>query len=263
MTQAVGSVPGTLIDWAAGVIGIPPAVVAAQISEESGGNPAAVSPTGAQGVAQFEPGTWASEGCSGSPGNVNDAMKCYAKYMYQLLGQEHGSVRDALAAYNAGPGNLQAGYGYADIILRNAGQPAGLAGRGGTGDSGSAGATLTSYDASACIFGFPGITLPGVLGFGGGTGAGAFCVLSKSEARALVGAGLMMAGWGIGLVGAVILAASAFHHVPGADQALQAAGRITPAGLAERELTRREQKVSGTERRRRLERRERRAARSP
>jgi hypothetical protein len=42
--------------------------------------------------------------------------------MKQLLAEEHGSVRDALAAYNAGPANKQAGYGYADSILAQAGQ---------------------------------------------------------------------------------------------------------------------------------------------
>jgi hypothetical protein len=42
--------------------------------------------------------------------------------MNQLLAEEHGDVRNALAAYNAGPGNLSAGYGYADSILSLAGQ---------------------------------------------------------------------------------------------------------------------------------------------
>ena len=42
--------------------------------------------------------------------------------MNQLLAEEGGNVRDALAAYNAGPANKSAGYGYADSILSQAGQ---------------------------------------------------------------------------------------------------------------------------------------------
>jgi len=213
MTAAVGQVPGTLIDWAAGVIGIPSSVVAAQINEESGGNPSAVSPTGAQGVAQFEPGTWTSEGCSGSPDNVTDAMKCYAKYMYQLLQTEHGSVRDALAAYNAGPGNLQAGYGYADTILANAGQSQGITGSGGTGDSSSA--TTTSSTASdACLI------MAGENGFFG-IGAASVCLFSKAQARALVGGLFVTAGLVLGIAGAVILAAAAFRSTGAASAVSQ------------------------------------------
>jgi hypothetical protein len=52
--------------------------------------------------------------------------------MQQLLHSQGGSVRKALAAYNAGPGNIGAGYGYADGILAAAKQPGGLTGSGGS-----------------------------------------------------------------------------------------------------------------------------------
>lgn len=100
--------------------GLPLKVVAAQISEESGWQPNATSPTGAEGIAQFEPGTWSSWG-HGSAYNPQDAMPAYGRFMGHLLKQYHGDIRDALAAYNAGPGNLQAGYSYADQILGAAG----------------------------------------------------------------------------------------------------------------------------------------------
>jgi hypothetical protein len=208
MTQGVGSVPGTLISWAAGVIGVPASVVRAQINEESGGNPQALSPTGAQGVAQFEPGTWQDEGCSGSPNNVSDAMKCYAKTMYQLVKQFHGNVRDALAAYNAGPGNLQAGYGYADTILADAGQNSGLSASGGTGkanlDSASGGPVL-SGNGSGCLVGGSNIDLKV-------TSVTFPCLLSATGVRVIVG-GLCLTAAGImGLAAMVILAASAFNH---------------------------------------------------
>jgi hypothetical protein len=217
---AVGQVPGTLIDWAAGVIGIPCTVVAAQITEESGGNPDALSPTGAQGVAQFEPGTWAGEGCAGSPNNVNNAMTCYAKMMYQLV-KQYGSVRDALAAYNAGGANIAAGYGYADTILGNAGQSQGLTGGGGTGAPGGApGATTTAATSdSTCLIG----------------GSGFFnlvdvCLFSKTEARALTG-GLALAGGGfLALLGLLFLAVYGLRET-GAGKAAGGAMEGIGAGL--------------------------------
>ena len=117
-------VPATYQPWvqqAASNTGLSPAIVAAQINTESGFNPRATSPTGAQGIAQIEPGTWAGLGIAGTPYSPQAALQGYSKLMSELLAQFHGNVRDALAAYNAGSGNLQAGYGYADSILSAAG----------------------------------------------------------------------------------------------------------------------------------------------
>ena len=124
------------VNTAAAATGLPVGVVAAQINEESGFQPGVSSPAGAEGIAQFLPSTWHGLGCSGSPFNAGDSFRCYATYMSQLLHQFHGNVRDALAAYNAGPGNLQAGYGYADTILRAAGQSPGITAAGGSGGGG-------------------------------------------------------------------------------------------------------------------------------
>jgi hypothetical protein len=105
---------------AARMSGLPLAVVIAQINDESRFDPNAVSDEGAEGIAQFEPGTWASWG-TGSPFNPADAFPAYAAFMHYLLHLFNGDIRDALAAYNAGPGDVPAGYGYADSILSAAG----------------------------------------------------------------------------------------------------------------------------------------------
>lgn len=104
---------------AAKALGIPPSVVAAQIQLESDWNPNARSSAGAEGIAQFEPATFAQYG-TGSPYNASDAFAAYTKYMAALLKQEGGDIRKALEAYNAGPGDLPAGSGYASKILTSA-----------------------------------------------------------------------------------------------------------------------------------------------
>lgn len=100
--------------------GLPFAIIACQANEESGFNANAVSPAGAEGWLQFLPGTFASY-ASGSPFNVNDAATAYIGFMNVLLRWSGGDVQKALAAYNAGQGNWQAGLGYADTIIGCAG----------------------------------------------------------------------------------------------------------------------------------------------
>lgn len=237
MTNAVGQVPGSLIDWAAGVVGIPSPVVSSQISLESGGDPAALSPTGAQGVAQFEPGTWSGLGCAGSPYNVNDGMRCYAKYMYQLVQQFHGNVRDALAAYNAGPGNLSAGYGYADQILSAAGQSSGL--QAGQGSPSSAGVTSAQQQQEAaganCAWSIGGQHI-GIL-FGHGPSLPTACLITKTEIRAFMGGLIMVAGGLVMLPGIILLAAYGLKATGVAQKATQAAGMIPGYGGAARAVT--------------------------
>lgn len=86
--------------------GIDPHVFLAQINQESGFNPDARSPAGAEGIAQFEPGTAAGLGIN--PWDPVQALDAAAKYMANSLRQYGGDYAKALAAYNAGGGTVNA-----------------------------------------------------------------------------------------------------------------------------------------------------------
>ena len=73
---------------------------------ESGFNPNAVSPAGAQGIAQFMPGTAAGYGLN-NPFDAEAAIDAQAHLMSDLL-RQFRSIPLALAAYNAGPGAVGA-----------------------------------------------------------------------------------------------------------------------------------------------------------
>ncbi len=82
------------------------ALLAAQLMAESNFNPFAVSPAGAQGLAQFIPSTAAAYGLH-DPFDPVAAMEAQAHLMSDLIHQL-GSPQLALAAYNAGPAPVEA-----------------------------------------------------------------------------------------------------------------------------------------------------------
>jgi hypothetical protein len=138
--------------------GLPYSVVAAQANMESGFNATARSSAGAEGWLQFLPSTYDSYAAQAgvNPGtefNPADEAKVYAVYMKSLLKQEGGNVKKALAAYNAGPGNLSAGMGYANQIL-------GAAGQGNITVGGGSNASTTGLN----IPGLGGLSISGILG---------------------------------------------------------------------------------------------------
>jgi soluble lytic murein transglycosylase-like protein len=102
-----GSVPyEQLIDAAAKKYGIDPAVLKGLVKQESGFNPNAGSPAGAQGLTQLMPGTAAALGVT----DVHDPAQSIdggARYLKQQLDRFGGDYSKALAAYNAGPGAVQ------------------------------------------------------------------------------------------------------------------------------------------------------------
>jgi cell wall-associated NlpC family hydrolase len=113
---AKGSVPAvyqTLVEkWGNLCPAINPALLAAQLYQESGWNAKAQSPAQAQGIAQFIPGTWATHGIDGNGDgkkdvwDPEDAIPSAASYDCELAGYvakaPGNATHNMLAAYNAG-----------------------------------------------------------------------------------------------------------------------------------------------------------------
>jgi cell wall-associated NlpC family hydrolase len=85
--------------------GLPGGLLAAVAQQESGGNPRAVSPVGAEGLMQLMPSTAAGLGVDAF--DPAQAIQGAAKILSRNLKDLHGSVPLALAAYNAGLGAVR------------------------------------------------------------------------------------------------------------------------------------------------------------
>jgi hypothetical protein len=85
---------------------VPAALLAAQLMAESNFNPFAVSPAGAQGIAQFMPATAQAYGLT-DPFDPDASIDAQGHLMSDLL-EQFGSIPLALAAYNAGPAPVAA-----------------------------------------------------------------------------------------------------------------------------------------------------------
>ncbi|MDQ0190631.1 lytic transglycosylase domain-containing protein [Alicyclobacillus cycloheptanicus] len=83
--------------------GINPALVAAIMSVESGGNPSAVSPAGAEGIMQMMPGTAADWGVD-DPFDPQQEIAGATRMIASLYRQYNGDISLVAAAYNAGSG---------------------------------------------------------------------------------------------------------------------------------------------------------------
>ncbi|MFJ8199769.1 NlpC/P60 family protein [Streptomyces sp. NPDC096152] len=124
---AKGSVPAAyqplVQKWGNLCPAINPALLAAQLYQESGFNPNARSAAAAQGIAQFIPGTWATHGIDGDGDgernvwNPADAIPSAASYDCELARYVRtvpgNATHNMLAAYNAG----------ADAVIRYGGVP--------------------------------------------------------------------------------------------------------------------------------------------
>ena len=86
--------------------GLAPALVLAVASVESGFQPKAVSPKGAQGLMQLMPATAASLGVSDAF-DPETNLEGGSRYLAELINLYGGDLTKALAAYNAGPGAVK------------------------------------------------------------------------------------------------------------------------------------------------------------
>jgi hypothetical protein len=84
--------------------GVPLDLLLAQAQQESGFNPNAVSPAGAQGISQFMPGTAKEYGIDAR--DPAQSIAAQAQYIKKGLDLYGGDEAKALASYNAGFGNV-------------------------------------------------------------------------------------------------------------------------------------------------------------
>jgi len=94
-----------LIKKAAQKFNVDFSLIKAVIEVESAYNPRAVSPKGAQGLMQIMPSNFKALKLS-DPFEPSQNIMAGTRYLNKMIHQYKGNIKHALAAYNAGPGNV-------------------------------------------------------------------------------------------------------------------------------------------------------------
>lgn len=195
------------------------APVAAAIAEaESGGNPASTSanPDGGTNVGLWQLDT-KGKGAGLSAAQLADPN---VNASAAVGGSRNGADWSAWQTYASGAYK-------AFLSTSTTPSAAGLPQASG----GLIGPAAVVAQSNVCVIPYPSLNL-------GFATAGGGCLLSKSQARAIVGAMLIMTALPLAIAGAVILAAAAFEH-SGASRAVgQVAGMVPGTGTTVRAATR-------------------------
>ncbi|CAK6471540.1 lytic transglycosylase domain-containing protein [Peribacillus castrilensis] len=94
-----------IISQAASLYNLPEKLIKSVIKQESNFNPEATSYAGATGLMQLMPETAKSLGVDDATDPEQNIMGG-SKYLSQMMARYDGDIQVALAAYNAGPGNV-------------------------------------------------------------------------------------------------------------------------------------------------------------
>jgi soluble lytic murein transglycosylase-like protein len=105
-----GAALSAIVEAQAARTGVSSRLISAVIRTESNGDPSAVSRAGAQGLMQLMPATAIEYGVVNSFDPIEN-VTAGTSYLHDLLARYHHNVRLALAAYNAGPGAVDAFHG--------------------------------------------------------------------------------------------------------------------------------------------------------
>lgn len=96
----------SMLQGAASRHNVPMSLLESVARRESGFDPRAVSPRGAQGIMQIMPATQAAVGVT-DPFDAGQSIEGGARYLRMMLDRFGGDTTRALAAYNAGPGAVE------------------------------------------------------------------------------------------------------------------------------------------------------------